>query len=279
MQHSSINDCHVGVYLSFGGPKTFKSGRAGGTSCSSVLKNKQTQYQYTLISRGSNQRSYDGDDDENDCDGGRDHLVDRVLGGSDGWSHLDELTLLRHQVRLWRNPEQRRRFGRLRRHLRRSKPLPHHLRQGLLQFQFSHFPLRYSYWKFYTTEISFWCITEKIKSHFFCYAWKKIVIFMRCDDELAGVTFVDSIWCSCLWKKIGSNWCLRLCMYIFCISCDVWFDGFCQHCLLKCKWIPEHQAANAYWTGILMMVNNYGLIWKTFREIFFGLHKHLKCFM
>lgn len=62
------------------------------------------------------------------------HLLDPPISVTARSSNLADPTVQRHQVRLRGNPEQRRRFGRLRRHFRRPLPLPHHLRQGLLAF-------------------------------------------------------------------------------------------------------------------------------------------------
>ena len=52
------------------------------------------------------------------------------MHGWDERSNLANPTTVGDEVRLRGNPEQRRRFGRLRRRLRRSRPQPHHLRQG-----------------------------------------------------------------------------------------------------------------------------------------------------
>lgn len=46
------------------------------------------------------------------------HLLDPPISVTAGSSNLADPTVQRHQVRLRGNPEQRRRFGRLRRHFR-----------------------------------------------------------------------------------------------------------------------------------------------------------------
>ena len=126
-----------------------------------------------------------------------------------------------YQVRLWRNPTQRRRFGRLCRYTQWSLPEPHHRRQGNLFPFHSHTLFRFLSWVCIQLLVTFFFPLSTFIVSFFC----QFGIWFSRKLRFKWIYFLDLRVVCLLWILMGFGggfFCRGLAIFWKIIVCVGW---------------------------------------------------------